>query len=201
MIQVIRETHQALPPVQEELRAAGGLNRFGEPNYRAAWGGSRLAWIGGKWEDRDAEGNLIRETVEVRLEPKYAPQNRWHIERWVPPEAYGSPQQWREQTIEIANGRTIPALGPYPSRGEYEHCFTLEGSRGEFIQLTPAVARHIARAIEFGRGVPPHRRREALADRALREEHAYDAFADAVLSDAAPAFHGVPQVAVPAGGR
>ena len=146
MIRVIRETHEAPRHVVEALRLAGGINRFGEPNYRAVWGWNRLAWIGGKWEDRDAAGRLIREVAELRLEPKYTPQNRWHIERWVPPEAYGSPDQWYAQTLEIENGRNIPALGPYPSRGEYEHCFTLEGPRGEFIQLTPTVARHIARA-------------------------------------------------------
>jgi hypothetical protein len=194
MIQIIRETHQAPRRVQEELRLAGGINRFGEPNYRAVWGWSRLEWIGGKWEDRDA-GHLIREVVELRLEPKYTPHNRWHIERWVPPEAYGSPGQWRAQTLETENGRGIAALGPYPSRGEYEHCFTLESPRGEFIQLTPAVARHIARAIEFGRGVPGARRRKALEERLQREEREYDAFADGVLSEAGPASGGLPHEA------
>ncbi len=84
--------------------------------------------------------------------------------------------------MEIVNGRNVAALGPYPSRGDYEHCFTLEGPRGEFVQLTPAVARHIARAIEIGRGVPVAKKKEALEDRARREEREYDAYADAVLS-------------------
>ena len=53
------------------LALAGGRNRFGEPNYRAVWGWSRLDWIGGKWEDRDASGSLIREVVEHALaEPR-----------------------------------------------------------------------------------------------------------------------------------
>ena len=84
--------------------------------------------------------------------------------------------------MEIVNGRNVPALGPYPSRGDYEHCFTLEGPRGEFVQLTPAVARHIARAIETSRGVPAAKKREALEERTRREEREYDAYADAVLS-------------------
>ena len=121
------------------------------------------------------------EVVEVRREPKYVPHNRWHIERWVPAESYGSPEQWRAETIEIQNGRNIPALGPYPSRGEYEHCFTLEGPRGEFVQLTPAVARQVARAIEASRGMPRAKRREALEDRTRREEREYEAYADEVL--------------------
>src|ERR1700733_3190472 len=87
-------------------------------------GGSRLSWIGGRWTDRDAHGNVIREAIELRQEPKYAPIDRWHIERWLPPEAYGTPDEWAMRTTEVENGIRIPALGPYPSRGEYEHCFT-----------------------------------------------------------------------------
>src|SRR2546430_613040 len=51
--------------------------------------------------------------------------------------------------LELAGGQNIAALGPYPSRGEYEHCFTLETPKGEFIQLTPTIAEHIARAINI----------------------------------------------------
>ena len=183
MIEVIRETQVVTPAVARELALAGGYNRLGEPNYRAVWGWSRLDWIGGKWEDRDpVSGLLVREAIELRREPKYTPHNRWHIERWMPPESYGSPEAWRAQTMEILNGRNVPALGPYPSRGDYEHCFTLEGPRGEFVQLTPAVARHIARAIETSRGIPPAKKKEALDERTRREEREYDAWAENVLS-------------------
>jgi hypothetical protein len=183
MIRVIRETHEAPADVARELAQAGGRNWFGEANYRAVWGWSRLDWIGGKWEDRDpASGALLREVIEVRREPKYAPHDRWHIERWMPAESYGSPAEWRAQTLEIVNGRNVAALGPYPSRGDYEHCFTLEGPRGEFVPLTPAVARHIARAIEFSRGASRVKRREALGERSRREERDYDNWAEGVLA-------------------
>jgi hypothetical protein len=183
VIQIIRETLRTPAEVARELAIAGGRNLFGEPNYRAVWGWSRLDWIGGKWEDHDpVTGKLIREVVELRREPKYTPHNRWHIERWMPAESYGSPAAWHAQTIEIVNGRNVPALGPYPSRGDYEHCFTLEGPDGEFVQVTPAVARHIARAIETSRGVPGVKKREALDERVRREEREYDNYAEAVLS-------------------
>lgn len=127
-------------------RVAGGANRYGEPNFRVVWGGSRLTWIGARWTDRDANGNFVRETVELRRVPKYLPTERWHVERWVPAESYGSPGQWYEHTTEIEDGIRIAALGPYPSRGEYEHCFTLEGGCGEFIPLTSAACDWIVRA-------------------------------------------------------
>jgi hypothetical protein len=183
VIQIIRETQEAPKDVARELEIAGGRNPFGEPNYRAVWGWSRLDWIGGKWEDRDeVSGALIREVVELRREPKYLPHDRWHIERWMPAESYGSPSEWHAQTVEIVGGRNVPALGPYPARGDYEHCLTLEGPRGEFVQLTPAAARHIARAIEAGRGASRAKKKEALEERTRREEREYDRFAEAALS-------------------
>ena len=183
MISIIREMHDAPADVARELMLAGGCNPYGEANYRAVWGWSRVDWIGGKWEDRDAaSGTLLREVIEVRREPKYAAHDRWHIERWMPAESYGSPEEWHAQTLEIVHGRNIAALGPYPSRGDYEHCFTLEGPRGEFVQLTPAVARHIARAIEFSRSAARSKRRKAIDERARREERHYDAWAEGVLA-------------------
>jgi hypothetical protein len=94
--------------------------------------------------------------------------------RAMDPRLNGTCRRWRSQSV--------PALGPYPSRGDYEHCFTLEGPHGEFIQLTPAVARHIARAIETSRVAPRAKKREALEDRTRREEREYDAWAEEVLS-------------------
>ncbi|HUL16948.1 MAG TPA: hypothetical protein VLV88_13200 [Terriglobales bacterium] len=195
-ILVVRESHETPESVAQSLALAGGWNRFGEPNYRAVWGWNRLAWIGGKFEDRDEQGNLLRERFELRLEPKYPAVNRWHIERWLPPETYGSPRQWRAQTHEMAGGQNVPALGPYPSRGEYEHCFTLETPGGNFLQLTPMIAQHIARAIERSRSFPGAAKRRALYEHLGREERAYEDWAYGLLDDAAPAFHKQPFVTV-----
>jgi len=196
MIRVLRETHETLESVAQRLARAGGCNRLGEPNYRAVWGWNRLAWIGGKFEDRDEHGALLRERVELRMEPKYPAVNRWHIERWLPPEAYGSPRAWYSQTIERENGVSIPALGPYPSRGEYEHCSTLESPRGEFVQLTPTVAEHIARAIEYSRNCARTKSRSSLYDRERRSESKYEQWAFDLMDDAVPAFHNQPFVTV-----
>ena len=175
MIHVLRETHEAPEEVSRVLLVAGGRNRFGEPNYRAVWGWSRLDWIGGRFEDRDEHGILIREVVCHRREPKYTPLNRWHIERWLPPEMYGLPQLWWGGELE-------KELGPYPSRGDWEHCFTLEGPRLEFVQLTPSAARYIAQAIETSR----QSRRVSLAEKKSRhiasEDREYDSYADSLFN-------------------
>ncbi len=195
-VAILRETHETPELVERRLAQAGGANRYGEPNYRAIWGWNRLAWIGGKFEDRDNHGDLLREVVELRREPKYPAVNRWHIERWMPPESYGSPRQWYAQTVERENGVSIPALGPYPYRGDYEHCFTLQNPRGEFVQLTPAAAEHIAHAIEWSRKVPRAAGKRSVTDRLQREERNYDQYAYDVLDDSVPAFHQQPFVTV-----
>ncbi len=199
MIRILRETHFPPADVVRRLTAAGGNNRYGEPNFRAVWGWSRLGWIGGKWEDRDSQtGEVVRETISVRLEPKYIPFDRWHVERWCPPEMYGSPQEWEQQTAEVIDGTTVAALGPYPSRGEYEHVFTMEGPHGEFVQLTPAIVEQLSRMIEVSRRVQRSDGRESLYRREHSADSRYDSWADAVLGDAGGAFHGQPHVVVPA---
>ena len=182
MIQVLRETKTAPWEIKQRVAHAGGVNRFGEPNFRVVWGWSRLTWIGGKWTDHDASGNVVREIVELREVPKYTPHDRWHIERWTPPEAYGPPEEWYRCTSETENGILIPALGPYPARGEYEHSFTLAGPRGEFIPLDAAACDAIVRAVERSRVCPPSDKRAAIAAREARRQRASSAHADAVLS-------------------
>jgi hypothetical protein len=196
MISILRETHQTPERVSQRLIRAGGVNRYREANYRAVWGWNRLSWIGGKFEDRDEHGVLLRECVELRSEPKYPAVNRWHIERWVPPEAYGSPRTWYAQTIETANGQSVPALGPYPSRGEYEHCLTLEDAHGGFVQLTPTVAERIAQAVEYSRKLSSAMKRSSLYGREQRKDRAYEEWAFDQLDDATPAFHKQPFVSV-----
>jgi hypothetical protein len=183
LIQVIRETHEAPASVQQRVANAGGLNRYNEPNFRVVWGGARLTWIGGRWIDRDANDNIIRETIELRRVPKYVPHNRWHIEGWTPPEFYGSPELWHAQTVEVEDGIRIPALGPYPTRGEYEHCFTLERANGEFMALDPAACDWIVGAIEWSRRQSWHAKRLAIAARESRREREFDCAVDELFCD------------------
>lgn len=183
MIQILRETHDVPAAVQERIAKSGGANIYGEPNFRVVWGGSRLGWIGGRWTDRDAHGNVIRERIELRRVPKYIRADRWHIERWFPAESYGSPEAWYARTIETDDGIRIPALGPYPSRGEYEHCFTLESANGEFIPLSVAACEWIIRAVEWARRQPRSLRREAIARREAQIARSWEHTADALLSE------------------
>lgn len=195
MIRVTREVHDVPLDVADRIACAGGLNWLGEPNFRVVWGGSRLTWIGGRWTDRDAHGNVVREGIELRRVPKYLPTDRWHIERWMPPETYGSPQHWWSQTVETNHGIRVPALGPYPSRGEYEHCFTLQTPQGDFVGLSASACDWIAGAVQWARCQPRFKSRGALITREAERQREWDRNADDLLSDAIAAFHGRPFVA------
>jgi len=100
------------------------------------------------------------------------------------------------QTTKQPGAQSVRALGPYPSRGDCEHCFTLETPRGEFIQLTTTIAEHVARAIERSRITPRTQTRGQLYEREAREERACSDRAYDLLDDAVPAFHKQPFVSI-----
>lgn len=185
--------------MQERVAVAGGFNRLGEPNFRVVWGGARLTLIGGRWTDRDAHGNIIRESIELREVPKYLPVDRWHIEHWIPPEVYGSRDDWNRRTIEVEDGIRFPALGPYPSRGEYEHCFTLETAAGEFVPLTASACDWVVRAITWARQQTRGAGRAAIVKREFRRERDWDRSTSDMLDDGLSAFQGHSFVANVAG--
>jgi hypothetical protein len=134
---------------QRELRLAGGNNRFGEPNFRLTWGWNLFDWIGGKWEDRDDAGHLIREVLALRWVQKYPMfLNRWIVEKWVAPEKYGTPESWYRQTREWGEEGNIPQLGPYPERGRYQLCCVIE-LNGHFVQLTPTILYDVIQAVIY----------------------------------------------------
>jgi hypothetical protein len=134
-IKVLREVYETPAWAEEYLTQVGGLNRFGAPNLRVVWSNSRLGFVGGKFEERDEEGALIREKFALNFMPKYPIEDRWLIEQWIAPEKFGTPTSWFAQTKEYLEEGNIPQLGPYPSRGEYQVSCVLETTDGQFLQL------------------------------------------------------------------
>lgn len=191
-----RESKECPPAIQELVTRAGGRNLYGRPNFRVVWGWSRLTLIGGQWTDWVAEEQKLREVIEYRWEPKYLPFDRWHVEKWMSPEFFGSPEQWRLITREVIDGREIEALGPYPARGDYEHCFTIADADGSYLPLTPSVVEKVVAAVEASRHLIAADRKAALERREDKKEKDWDGEADAILDDALPAFAGAPSVLV-----
>lgn len=111
-----RSQREAPKEVQDRLTKAGGLNRFGGPNFRLIWG----------WANTNTVYN--RHTREYERRPRYMlkKRDRWFLEKWFAPEFYGTPRMWRRQFTENIDGRAVDLLGPFPERGEYEQLLTIE---------------------------------------------------------------------------
>lgn len=104
---------------QDYLVHLFGINRFGKPNFRLVWGQTRTEILGGLWEKPDGTKQAgMRESLKYWNDPC------WYLERWLPPEEYGSPAKWYEDNRD-PGGTGLSLLGPYPQEGEYEVCYTL----------------------------------------------------------------------------
>lgn len=90
---------------QDRLTRAGGLNRYGKPNFLMVWGQT--------WTVRrsDPVHNSYRDEVEDK-------RPCWVLKQWNAPELYGSPALWFFQNREEASG--LQMLGDFPWKGQYE---------------------------------------------------------------------------------
>ena len=182
LIRVIRETHEAPAHVRERIARAGGANRFGEPNFRVVWGGSRLAWIGGRWTDRDAHGNVVREAIELRRVPKYLPHDRWHIERWMPPESYGCPSSGTRRPSKSKTAFASPRWGPILRAANTSIASRWRARAANLSRSTASACDWIVRAIEWARRQPRNAGRASLAAREARRAREWDRAVDEVLA-------------------
>jgi len=180
----------------EQLNKAG-KNRFGGPNFRIIWGPDRMEWIGGLWVDRDeTTGLVLRRKAEERHVPRYSvAKPRWIVEKWLPPEMYGSPETWiRENEVrdpdtnEILIG--IQGMGPYPVEGEYEQCFTFEDDKGNAYKPNIRMLEILVWSITSSQGFSTKMRMNAINDRLKRNEEAKRKLAHEIAEDALPAFRG-----------
>lgn len=185
-----------------------GRTPFGEPRYRLVWAPSRLETSGGEWNDWDASSSLadrqagkrapLRRRQELRWVRKYPGEACWLIERWVPAENYGSPEQWYRPLTD--GGTRLPcgicACGEYPRFGDYEdigvrmHWYPTER------HLTAAVdAVERQREQMSGSVLGRARRRTRAAEREQeRRDREFETAACELFEDAAPAFGGAPMV-------
>lgn len=180
-------TRQECPAdITDRITGVGGTNPYGEPLFRVVWGFNRIVKMTGEWPDTGA--------VETREVPKYLPGNRWHLEMWRPPEEYGSPETWGKLGEEIVGCMTVDTAGPFPSRGEYELCYTLSsdlGPTGSFVPLNATVVELIVNLIKKSRteNISQPLRQAAIRQRLERERQARINQTTDELLDARPAFY------------
>jgi len=189
----------------------GGKNIFGEANYRLVHCEFRRTPSGGTWLDWPEEASVaerqegraipVRRVVETRQILSYPNEKgKWILEKWCPPETYGTPAAWY---LPVTSGGTvqyipsrqmqIAALGPYPFKGEYEnygYAFPT-AALTESIILT-AIGR-IEHAIDKMPSTPKGRILRKMFNALQAEElkqRTYQAYCSDVLDDTSFAFHG-----------
>lgn len=125
------------PPsyLQEICRRLGGVNKYGEPNYRLVRAEGRRRFSGGRWfewdkstplSERNAEYHRpLRVVIEVRPVAMYPGKHCWILERYMPADAYGCRELWEAPismggTMKWVDGEYVPSAGPYPARGDWE---------------------------------------------------------------------------------
>lgn len=99
---------QVAPEYQEHVNAIGGLNRFGEPNFKIVWGQNETEVVRGT----DANGKTGAHTIW-----KHGGIPAWFIDVWKPPECFGTEELW--YAISWDWEIDAPTLGEYPWRGLY----------------------------------------------------------------------------------
>lgn len=200
MHKVVTESRLCPPAVQARIRRAGGVNLFGQPNFRLVWGWNRLQKIQGFWDQLDSDDCYCGSTFGWREVPRYPEFFKWHLEKWVPAGYYGAERAWYETAREVEQGRTFVTM-PYPYQGDYEHCFTLQDSKLRYVPLTPSVVERVVQAVIASRYLV-HRdkvkAREALVTDIVRKGRRWESRMDDTIDEAFDMMKGSkPMVTVP----
>jgi hypothetical protein len=195
---VLHEWSKPTPRFAVDALAKYGTNLYGDPLFRIVWSETRTHLSGGQWtEYSDKESkHLLREVAEYRRVPTYGSLQRWVLEKWCPPEMYGSPELWELENRDEKTGLLI--LGPFPNSGEYEHVHTFEVG-GQYVPLVPATIEAICYLVEKSREFSFRQKKAALEAQQEREDRTFKSRQDDILRDARGAFNNQPMSA--AGGN
>ena len=109
----------------QSLLLIGGRNPLGQPNLKVVWGWDARTFRNGNPEALKYPGPFL---------------NRFILEKWLPPEFFGSQKQWElHRYHKSGDGKKIDLLGDYPRQGSYGMVMPLTTSTGEYIPLSSDV--------------------------------------------------------------
>lgn len=173
----VYEQREAVLPesVEQALVDFGGLNIYGMPNYRIVWGWTRGDWFGGQWRPKYIDRERHKE--------------RWHLEKWVSPESFGSPEQWYAAAVMDVNGAAVNVLGEFPSHGDYVRVVVFENYHtGEYVEPDADMVREaITRNRQHAERTKREIREKIKAEMEAKKKAVSDK-QDAILGDAEAAF-------------
>ncbi len=113
----------------QSIRLIGGMNPLNEPNLRVRWGWDCRVFRNGNPEALAYPENFL---------------DRWILEKWIPPEFFGSRKQWEQHRYaKRGDGKQVDLLGDFPSRGRYGMVWPITDPEGRYIPLTSQVLNFI----------------------------------------------------------
>lgn len=185
------------PEFVDRLIQIGGLNRFGEPNWRVVWGQTEIEVVGGTWEVPkpgthfivNPKGELVEQqntmdVPEMREVLKYEGQACWVLERWFPPENYGTEHQWYQENAD-PKGSGLSLLGRYPDEGYYEHCEKFITNDGRAVELNDEVLNYyVPMILKTHETTDAERKAARTAIREKEKQQEYDKKIDMYLNAA-----------------
>jgi hypothetical protein len=175
------------PEFQERVTQAGGVNRYGEPNFKIVWSETETMRAGGEWSHDGFIG--------YRDVPKYRGPGCWVILQWNAPELYGTPESYYVQNYDESSG--LQTLGEFPYRGRYEILYALvhkERKGNELIiermPLNNFLLTTVLPIVMNSRGVSYERKKLAHEELKAKQDEAELNQIEAARRDAAMAFGG-----------
>jgi hypothetical protein len=172
---------------QERITRAGGLNRYGEPNFKLAWSQSETQLAGGVWPHERYVG--YRELFVATWSPYQPRQGYWMLMEWTSPEQYQGETFYHFINRDEATGLCV--LGPYPHRGRYQIAVKLIWTTiddGKMIiepwSLNSTVIDRLMPVIMAGKRDSPQRRRQFAQTQRAQAQRKLDSAIDAVMNDA-----------------
>jgi hypothetical protein len=172
---------------QDRITRAGGVNRYGDPNFKLVWSQSETHRAGGVWPHDRYAG--YREVYLANGSPYPPRQGYWLLLEWTPPEQYGSEAAYyflhRDETTGLCS------LGPYPHRGRYEVAVKLIWTSFEDNRLViepwplnSTVIDRIIPVILAGRSDSVQRRKEFAEAERVRTERKMESQIESLMNDA-----------------
>jgi hypothetical protein len=172
---------------QDRINRAGGMNRYGGPNFKLAWSQSETMRAGGVWPHDHYAG--YREVYLANGSPFPPKHGYWMLLEWDGPETFGGETLWfylhRDETTGLAT------LGPYPHRGRYKIAVKLiwttvdDGVMTiEPWDLNSKVVDMVIPVILGGRNDSVKRRKQFAAAEKIAAERKIDSGIEALMKDA-----------------
>lgn len=163
---------------QDRVTKAGGINRYGQPNFKIVWGEAHGTRAGGYWEQ---EGFTGYRDIYLNDTPC------WLLLQWHDSIEAGSPTLWYMDNLDESTG--LQTLGEFPYKGFYQVLFILRDHKMEdgklvidAMPLNGMLVDLVIPLMIFGQGLSYERRAQAIKERrALEEEEQLRITTDARL--------------------